>query len=167
MTEDIEMEIDRCRFAQDWISVQRGCDLFCNIVDENIQNKSMQTKSNENKAFYYTCLAESTFEFQLDFGLAFDFLAKTIEIDPLYIEARIIASRILLEAGNDLIKCYTSGLKPRKSTRTFINVTLFDENVVLLNAIEVTYFYNQNYFIKINTYLLKYRIFLDKIRTFL
>ena len=117
----IEAIIEQCRQDGDWEGLMRELETFSNLFDLEELNCTSQHRSfRAVKAYYWTCLAEATFEQKLDVMLSIECCAKSLAADPEYVDAKIILSRILLEVGSGVLNTCGYGLRSRRRTREIV-----------------------------------------------
>jgi hypothetical protein len=69
------------------------------------------------KSFYWSSMAEATFEMRNDINAALDCCKRAVIADTNSTDARIIACKILLEVSGCLIYDSGIGMKPRRTAR--------------------------------------------------
>jgi two-component SAPR family response regulator len=121
---EIEIDISAARAARNWDRVMRLIETYTSLFDR-IPNAAAAAPTAPStgaiKSFYWVCMAEISFEMKNDVTNAIDSCKRALAMDPLNSSAKILAAKILLEMGGQIIyESGRGGKKPRRAARNIM-----------------------------------------------
>jgi hypothetical protein len=96
--DELIFSVDNFRSREEWNEVKNGIEKIWTVLDSRSTVACKQyPELKTQRAYYFCCHAEYTFEFQKDFISAIEFIRKAIITDYNFFDTQIITSRILLK----------------------------------------------------------------------